>query len=119
MHKHGIIDNTWKIIKDLNTNITAKIKTKHGLTREIHIKDSIHNGGVLSGLQYALLMDEISKTIKKENLGIQIPDHSEKLGCLLWMVDVALISNDKPEMQRMLDITNPMKTERDKNKYKI
>ena len=50
MYKQGIRDQTWKIIKDLNTNITAKIKTKDGLTRPIIIKDSIRQEKVLSAL---------------------------------------------------------------------
>ena len=69
MYEQGIQDNTWKIIKELNTNLTAKIKTKDGLTRDIKITDSIRQGGVLSVLQYALLMDEISKEIKKGEPG--------------------------------------------------
>ena len=41
----------------------AKIKTKDGMTREINIKDSIRQGGVLSVLKYATVMDEIAKEI--------------------------------------------------------
>ncbi len=63
MHKEGIDLQTWKIIKELNSNLTAKLKTKYGLTRPIKIKDSIRQGGVLSVIQYALLMDEINKEI--------------------------------------------------------
>ena len=69
MMNNGITDGTWKTIKDLNTNLRARIKTKHGTTREIHIKDSIRQGGVISVLQYALLMDEIAKAIKIQNIG--------------------------------------------------
>ena len=47
--------------KKLNENLTATIHTKHWPTRKIRIKDSIRQGGVLSVLQYALLMDEITK----------------------------------------------------------
>ena len=106
MDKQGIKDETWLLIKELNTNLTAKIKTKDGLTRPITINNSIRQGGVLSGLQYALLMDEISKNIKKANLGIQVPNTQTKIGCLLWMDDVALITNNREEMQQMLDITD-------------
>ncbi len=66
MHKQGIKGQLWKLIKKMNENLRAKIKTKYGYTREIKITDSIRQGGVLSVLQYALLMDEISKEIKKK-----------------------------------------------------
>ena len=73
MHKEGLDTPEWDIIRKLNDNLTARIQTKHGQTREIKIKDSIRQGCVLSVIQYALMMDEISKEINKNNLGIHIP----------------------------------------------
>ena len=96
----------WDIIKKLNENITARLKTKYGLTREIKIRDSIRQGGVLSVNQYALLMDEISKEITEHNLGTYLPSIDEVIGCLLWMDDVVLISSNPKELQKMLDITS-------------
>ena len=77
----------WKIIKDLNTNLTAKLKTKCGLTRKINIKDSIRQGGVLSVIQYSLTMDEINKEIQKHKLGPKFDNLQQSTGCLLWMDD--------------------------------
>ena len=60
----------------MNENLTAEIKTRHGNTRKIKIKDSIRQGGVLSVTLYALLMDEINKDIlANSDLGIQIPEN--------------------------------------------
>ena len=106
MHKQGLETPEWEIIKKLNENLTATIQTKHGDTREIKIKDSIRQGGVLSVSQYALLMDEINKEITDENLGIYIPSIDETIGCLLWMDDVILATLEPEKMQNMLDITN-------------
>ena len=106
LHKQGVKSNLWTIIKKLNENLRAKIQTKHGHTRTIKIRDSIRQGGVLSVMLYALLMDEISKEIKNRSLGIEIGHDKIKEGCLLWMDDVALITKDKEDMQTLLDITN-------------
>ena len=65
MYKRGVNSKLWQIIKKLNENLTANIHTKYGPTRKITIKDSIRQGGVLSVLQYALLMDEINKEIQE------------------------------------------------------
>ena len=78
MYKEGLTDNHWTIVKRLNENLTAQPQTKYGLTREIKIKDSIRQGGVLSTTMYGLLMDEISKNVQKENKGIQINGISGK-----------------------------------------
>ena len=56
---------------------------------------------------YATVMDEIAEEINKYELGVNTNNTSHpKLGCLLYMDDVVLISNKAQEMQKMLDITN-------------
>ena len=105
MYKRGVNSKLWKIIKKLNENLTAIIHTKYGPTRKITIKDSIRQGGVLSVLQYALLMDEINKEIQEIDLGIQIPDAPTEMACLLWMDDVLLLETKPKEKQKLLDIT--------------
>ena len=51
MNKEGITTNLWTMIRKLNQNLTARIRTKDGLTRPIKIRDSIRQGGVLSVAQ--------------------------------------------------------------------
>ena len=60
LHKQGVKSKLWQLTKDLNTNLKTTIQTKHGPTRQITIKDSIRQGGVLSVTLYALMMDEIN-----------------------------------------------------------
>ena len=106
MNKEGLKSNLWNLVRKLNQNLTARIQTQHGLTRPIQIRDSIRQGGVLSVAQYALLMDEINKEIEINAKGITVPNTEKKVGCLLWMDDVALISTEEKELQEMLNITN-------------
>jgi hypothetical protein len=108
MYKEGIKTNLWNTIKNLNTNLTARVATKYGLTRDINITDSIRQGGVLSVIQYALLMDEISKEIAKQNLGTPIPNSQVRVGCILWMDDVLLITPCPKDLQKMLDIVSEL-----------
>ena len=105
LHNNGVIGPTWNIIRKLNQGLKAKIKTKDGITREINIKDSIRQGGVLSVLQYATVMDEIAKEIQKTNIGIEIPGSNTKIGCLLWMDDVLLMADNEKDLQTLLNIT--------------
>ena len=106
LKKNGLDNYLWEITKDLNSNLTATVKTKHGPTREFPIRDSIRQGGVLSVMMYALLMDEIAKEIQEQNLGIPIPNINKNLGCLLWMDDVVLIHETQEGLQNLLNITN-------------
>ena len=97
MHKEGIRDRHWYIIKKLNENITVKIKTKHGKTREIHIKDSIRQGGVLSVLEYGVLMDEINKDLEKKPLRIEIDDKGTRAPCLCSEIRARYHPNPTPD----------------------
>ena len=113
LEKRGINNGIWKKIKLLNENLSATVETKHGNTRKIMMKDNIRQGGVLSVIMYATLMDEIAKEVKQRNLGVNM-GQGTKIGCLLWMDDVALISENKEEMQEMLNITEEIG-----NRYRI
>ena len=106
LHNNQIQVPIWNTIRKLNTNLKATIKTKDGQTETIKIKDSIRQGGVLSVILYALLMDEIAKEITKLNKGCYIPGTQQKIGCLLWVDDVVLMSESEKELQEMLDITH-------------
>ena len=105
MHKRGLTNTHWQVVKNLNQNLKAQLLTKHGLTEEFDIRDSIRQGRVLSVIQYALLMDEISKEINEEKKGKHLEGIEETTG-RLWMDDVLLISTDPNELQDMLNITN-------------
>ena len=96
----------WKIIKELNSNLTAKVRAKYGLTRQIQIMDSIRQGGVLSVIEYTNLMDEIAKELQEKSTRYQTIWSNTSMGCLLWMDDVVLFHHDKEEIQKMLSITH-------------
>ncbi len=51
-------------------------------------------------------MDEISKEIQKESKGLELPNTNSKIGDLLWVDGVALLSTDEKQLQEMLDITD-------------
>ena len=105
MHNNGLQGPLWNITRKMDMNLKAQIKTKDGMTRQIKIKDSIRQGGVLSVLKYASVMDDCAKEITKLNKGILIPGTNNKIGCLLWMDDVLLLADTQQELQEMLDIT--------------
>ena len=85
VHNNGLEEKNWKIVKELNSNLTAKVRTKYGLTRTIQIRDSIRQGGVLSVIEYANLMDEIAKELQEKSAGYQKIWSNTTMGCLLWM----------------------------------
>merc|ERR1739838_1165084 len=59
--EHGLKGKVWRMMKILNTNLTAKIKTKHGLTREIQREAGGKQGGKNFGFLFAKMMDLMSE----------------------------------------------------------
>ena len=56
-------------------------------------------------IEYATLIDEISKELQQCNLGMPI-NKEEKIACLLWMDDVELIHDDRETLRQMMECTN-------------
>ena len=57
-------------------------------------------------IMFGILMDQISKEIQKENLGVKIKGTDLTIGSLLWVDDVVLAETDPEKMKRMLEITD-------------
>ena len=96
----------WLMVKKLNSNLKTTIMTKYGPTRKISIKDSIRQGGVLSVILYALMMDEINKELIAMEKGKLIPNSQYRIPSLLWMDDVVLIENKTKNAQELLNVTD-------------
>ena len=59
-------------------------------------------------------MDEINKEIIKKKVEPKLHNTEEYIGCLLWMDDVALVTENHKDLQEMLNITHDVA-----NKYHI
>ena len=51
-------------------------------------------------------MDEISKELRNQEMGIAIDDDGTRIGCLLWVDDVILLATSHKEHQQMLTTTD-------------
>ena len=103
LHNCGVQDRHWLIVKRMNENLKARIRTRFGHTRRISITNSIRQGGVLSVILFGLLMDQISKEMPQEQTGIQIQGTDLTVSTLLWVDDVVLFEKDPEKLQEMLN----------------
>ena len=93
----------WRILNHLNSNITAKILTRFGLTRVIQVKGGVKQGGVLSVGQFSKMIDELNKELDENDLGVTYADL--RVACLMFVDDVILIADTAEELQKALDVT--------------
>ena len=100
----GIRGKSWRIMKSLNENIKVKIATRYGHTREVNMTEGIRQGGVLSGAEFAFLIDRLECHLQEAGLGI-IHGH-DLITTLLLMDDIILMADSPAQLQSMLNETN-------------
>ena len=103
--QNGFQGKIWRLAKILNEDLSARVKTGHGLTRTLKQEKGGKQGGKLIVPLFAKMMDVLSEDMEKdESLGIKI-DILE-IPSLLYMDDVASIAEGYLQQQKTLDAVN-------------
>lgn len=101
----GIKGKIWRLIKKLNENLTAKIKTKHGITREIKRELGGKQGGRNMTTLFSKMIDVYEEEAEmKEELGVTI--QNQKINSFLWVDDVATVAECSKQQEKTLEFTN-------------
>ena len=87
MWQNGLRGKAWRILKELSNNLKAKIKTKHGTTREVNMEIGGKQGSKITGRMFSKMMDVLSEEIIEEGTGFKITTDFI-IGALLWVDDV-------------------------------
>ena len=83
----GLKGKLWRLMAALNTNLTAKVKTRHGMTEEIERIAGGKQGGKNFGFLFAKMMDVLAEDVAKdEKVGVRI--ENLLLAALEWVDDV-------------------------------
>ena len=85
--EHGVRGKLWRLMKSLNTNLTAKIKLRHGLTREIKRRAGGKQGGKNFGFLFAKMMDVLAEEAMEDDLRT-VEFGSLDMSVLEWVDDV-------------------------------
>ena len=102
LHKNGFRGKIWRLTKALNKGLTARVKTKAGLSREIKRETGGKQGGKLMVPMFAKTMDTLAEDMQEDqSLGILIRNH--RLASLLFMDDALTFSEGSEQQIRALD----------------
>ena len=88
-----------RVIKELNTNTTARIKVNNQTSRCITIKNGVRQGDSLSPMLFNLIMDKIIASLPKE-LGYRMGNDSIHIMC--YADDAVLIAGSEDNLQTLL-----------------
>ncbi|VDI80991.1 Hypothetical predicted protein [Mytilus galloprovincialis] len=62
----------WRVVQDLYTNMSSKIKWNSHLSKQFSIKQGVRQGGVLSTHLYKLYINELPEELERRGLGLNI-----------------------------------------------
>ena len=105
-HERGLKEDTWLIIKELNSRLKAVIRTKHGNTREIDIDGVPRQGGPSSTPLYSGHIDDITRLALAQGLGMTVNSKGETIPFLEWVDDIVGAATDPKELQLLLDVVD-------------
>ena len=102
MSQNGIKGKLWRLMKCMNEQLTAKVNTKAGLTREIVRETGGKQGGKLMVTMFAGMMDRLTRDMEEnEELGIKVCE--ERIPCLLYVDDVFTIAEGYKQQEQTLN----------------
>ena len=84
----GFRGKAWRLLKGLSENLSAKVKTRYGISGTIKREIGGKQGSRLTGRCFALQMDMISEEMMQESSEAFKLEDDLKIGALLWVDDV-------------------------------
>ena len=92
----------WKILTELYSDLTTKIKWFDGISKPFQIKQGVRQGGILSTHLYKIFVQDLLVELEQNSIGYQLGNIY--VGSPTCADDIAFISNDKHELQLMLNV---------------
>ena len=72
--ENGLRGKAWRILRNLNKDLTAMVKTRYGLTREINMEVGGRQGSRLTGRLFSKMMDTLHYDFKEADIGFSITE---------------------------------------------
>ena len=101
IHEHGFSGKIWRLTKTINENLTARVKTKAGLSRKIKREKGGKQGGKLMVPMFAKMMDTLPEELENQS-GMGIKFGQLKLCCLEYVDDVVTLAIGYDQQQQTL-----------------
>ena len=101
VNEQGFTGKIWRLTKSFNKDLTARVKTKAGFTRQIERDKGGKQGGKIMVPLDAKMMDTLSEDLSQNpNLGIKINDLS--ICCLEYVDDVTTMATGYKQQEMTL-----------------
>ena len=105
IHEQGFKGKIWRLTKALNENLTARVKTKAGMSREIER----HTGGKQGGKAMVPMFSKMMDTLPEElvsNPDIGVKFGNSKIACLEYVDDADTFAIGHAQQEATLKAVN-------------
>ena len=102
MWDRGLRGKSWCILKSLNENLRAIMKTRFGPTREINMEIGGKQGSRLTGRMFSKLMDTLAEELQATGKGFKLSDE-QIIAVLLWVDEVISCVDGEKEQEEILE----------------
>ena len=103
MWEKGLKGKSWRILKELNSSLTAQVKTRFGKTREFAMERGGKQGSRLTGRMFAKMIDLLAEEFLTNNKGFQITSDFI-VAVLLWVDDIVSCVEGVEELKEILQV---------------
>ena len=111
LYQNNFDGKAWRLTKEMNVNLTARVKTKAGLTREIKREKGGKQGGKLMVPMFAKMMDMLTNELTcDDSLGINV--EGLQMSCMEYVDDVITFAIGYQQQQLTLNATNEFAVKR-------
>ena len=101
----GLRGKAWRILRNLNKNLKARINTRYGQTRTIDMHVGGKQGSRLTGRMFAKMMDMLQEEIVPSKEGLVLGEDLT-IAFLLWVDDVVSFVEGEEEQENILKRIN-------------
>src|SRR6185503_15826182 len=105
LHNYGMSGKMWRILRSIYENVESSVLVNESKTRFFNIDTGLRQGCLLSPILFAIYINGLAEEINKEGLGVKLIKYRNgKLGILMFADDIALIADEKNQLNKIVDI---------------
>jgi hypothetical protein len=101
LHTNGIVGQPWLLIDSLYSNVKERVRWKMQYSREFEVGKGVRQGAIMSTSLYKLYINDLLEILMKSGNGLHLG--TIYVGSPTCADDILLISNNKEEMQAMIN----------------
>ena len=95
--------NILNTIRQLYSHVECAVRINGHVTPWFKVDSGVKQGCILSPLLFNLFVNDLIETLKKSGYGVNVG--CEKVACLAYADDIALLAETEQDLQNLLDIT--------------